>query len=288
MLPLLFSLYASANPGELTFALQRYNALAGRKLLVVASGSQALDLANKCKKIDPMLDYYVQGINKYSDLKREIKKAQTTYGAKCALHLSIEKKQWKLRPYGVCYDPNRKLFFKEEGNTWSVIDNKDRTVRAIDFAVLTKDEDLLRVLKNEESQSYNLGQSLFIGSAVVAGTSIIPLLFGKNEELAQLEDRRWTAVFLLGSGYMLYEASKQPPLLKKRKTLSNYRPKSMVIERIDATWPPPEPVFYPESPVEEIYPQSIPEEFLNPPSNPSDTQPPNQENSPQKDPEDLP
>ena len=167
MLSLLFSMIASANPGELTFALQRYNALAGRKLLVVASGSQALDLANKCKKIDPMLDYFVQGINKHSDLKREIKKAQTTYGAKCALHLSIERKQWKLRPYGVCYDPNRKLSLKEEGEDWFVVDNKDRIVRAIDFAVLTKDQDLLRVLKAEESQSYNLGQRLLVGSAVV-------------------------------------------------------------------------------------------------------------------------
>ena len=244
----LFSLVSSswANPSELTFALQRYNALAGRKLLVVASGPQAFELAQKCSKIDPFLKFFVHPAPEYADIKREIKKARTTYGAKCALHLSIKNRQWSLSPHGACHDPTRTLSLKEDGTQWTLIDNKNREVRAIDYAVLTKDEDLLRVLMNEEKKTYDRGKKISFGSALLAGSAVIPLVFGKSEELAQLEDRRWSAVFLLASSGMLYEAAKIPPKLKQGKNISNYRPKSMVLERINATWPPPEPETPPE------------------------------------------
>lgn len=229
-----------ANPGELTFALQRYNALAGRKLLVVASGPQAVDLANKCKKIDPFLNYYIHPVSSYVNINREIKKAQTTYGAKCALHLSIQNRQWRLNPHGICHDPTRTLSIKESGQKWTLIDNKKREVRAIDYAVLTKDEDLLKVLKTEERKSYEESQRLVLGASVIAGSAIIPLLFGPSEETAQLEDRRWSAIFLAASGGLLYQASKIPPLKKKGKNISNYRPKIMVLDRLNEVWPPPE------------------------------------------------
>ena len=262
---------ALGNPGELTFALQRYGALAGRKLLVVASGPQALDLANKCKKIDPLLNYYIHPVGLYSDIRREIKKAQTTFAAKCALHLSIENRVWKLRPYGKCFDPNRSLSLKEENGDWWVVDNKNRTVRAIDYAVLTKDQDLLQVLKTEERKSYDLGQRLLIGGAVVASSALIPMFIGKNEELAQLEDRRWTAAFLVGSGYILYEASKKPPLMKRDKTLSDYRPKSMIVDKLNETWPPPpeeKPTEQEELPPKEDATETTPD------STPTDETPP--------------
>ena len=247
----LFSFVSSswANPSELTFALQRYNALAGRKLLIVASGPQAFELAQKCSKIDPFLTFFVHPAPEYADIKREIKKARTTYGAKCALHLSIKNRQWSLSPHGACHDPTRTLSLKENGDSWTLIDNKNREVRAIDYAVLTKDEDLLRVLKTEERITYDLGKRISFGSALIAGAAVIPLIFGKSEEIAQLEDRRWSAVFLLASSGMLYEAAKIPPKLKQGKNISNYRPKSMVLERLNATWPPPEPAE--ESDVEE-------------------------------------
>ena len=245
----LLSLISSswANPSELTFALQRYNALAGRKVLVVASGPQAFELAQKCSKIDPFLKFFIHPAPEYADIKREIKKARTTYGAKCALHLSIKNRQWSLSPHGTCHDPTRTLSLKEEGDSWTLVDNKNREVRAIDYAVLTKDEDLLRVLKTEEKKTYNLGKNIAFGSALLAGTAVIPLVFGKSEEIAQLEDRRWSAVFLLASSGMLYEAAKIPPKLKQGKNISNYRPKSMVLERINATWPPPEPIEEPDA-----------------------------------------
>ena len=245
----LFSFLSSswANPSELTFALQRYNALAGRKILVVASGPQAFELAQKCSKIDPFLNFFVHPAPEYADIKREIKKARTTYGAKCALHLSIKNRQWSLSPHGACHDPTRTLSIKEDGETWTLIDNKNREVRAIDYAVLTKDEDLLRVLKTEEKKTYDLGKRITFGSALIAGSAVIPLIFGKSEEIAQLEDRRWSAVFLLASSGMMYEAAKIPPKLKQGKNISNYRPKSMVVERINTTWPPPEPVETPEA-----------------------------------------
>ena len=229
-----------ANPGELTFALQRYNALAGRKLLIVASGPQAVDLANKCKKIDPFLNYYIHPVSSYVNINREIKKAQTTYGAKCALHLSIRNRQWRLNPHGICHDPTRTLSIKEQGKKWTLIDNKKREVRAIDYAVLTKDEDLLKVLKTEERKSYEESQRLVLGASLIAGSAIIPLLFGPSEETAQLEDRRWSAIFLAASGGLLYQASKIPPMKKKGKNISNYRPKIMVSERLLEVWPPPE------------------------------------------------
>ena len=240
----LLSLVSSswANPSELTFALQRYNALAGRKLLLVASGPQAFELAQKCSKIDPFLKFFIHPAPEYADIKREIKKARTTYGAKCALHLSIKNRQWSLSPHGACHDPTRTLSLKEDGDAWTLVDNKNREVRAIDYAVLTKDEDLLRVLKTEEKRTYDLGKKIAFGSALLAGSAVVPLIFGKSEEIAQLEDRRWSAVFLLASSGMLYEAAKIPPKLKQGKNISNYRPKSMVAERINATWPPPEPV----------------------------------------------
>jgi len=235
----LFTSVSRANPGELTFALQRYNALAGRKLLVVASGPQAVDLATKCKKIDPFLDYFVHPVSTYVNLSREIKKAQTTYGAKCALHLSIQNRQWRLNPHGTCHDPTRSLSIKEDKDRWTLIDNKKREVRAIDYAVLTKDEDLLKVLKTEERKSYEQSQQLVLGASIVAGAAIIPLLFGPAEETAQLEDRRWSAVFLIASGGLLYQASQIPPMKKKGKNISNYRPKSMVVERLETIWPTP-------------------------------------------------
>jgi hypothetical protein len=244
-----------ANPSELTFALQRYHALAGRKLLIVASGPQAYELAKKCKKIDPFLTFFIQPIPEYADTKREIKKSRTTYGAKCALHLSIKKRQWSLTPHGTCHDPTRTLSIKENGESWTLIDNKKREVRAIDYAVLTKDEDLLRVLKTEEKKTYNLGQRILLGSSIVAGAAIVPLIFGKSDELAQLEDRRWSAAFLLASGGILYEASKMPPRMKQGKNISNYRPKSMVLERLNETWPPPE---------EEMKDQENPEDERSP------------------------
>jgi hypothetical protein len=229
-----------ANPSELTFALQRYHALAGRKLLVVASGSQAYELAKKCNKIDPFLNFFIQPIPEYADTKREIKKSRTTYGAKCALHLSIKKRQWSLTPHGTCHDPTRTLSIKENGERWTLIDNKKREVRAIDYAVLTKDDDLLRVLKTEERKTYNLGQRILFSSSIVAGAAIIPLIFGKSDEIAQLEDRRWSAAFLLASGAILFEAAKIPPRMKQGKNISNYRPKSMVVEQLRLTWPQPE------------------------------------------------
>ena len=276
MFSFLFVMTALGNPGELTFALQRYGALAGRKLLVVASGPQALDLANKCKKIDPLLNYYIHPVGQYSDIRREIKKAQTTFAAKCALHLSIENRTWKLRPYGKCFDPDRSLSLKEDDNSWRVIDNRDRPVRAIDYAVLTKDQDLLKVLKNEERKSYDLSQRLFIGGAVVASSALIPMIFGKNEEIAQLEDRRWTALFLLGSGYMLYEASKKPPLMKRDKTLSNYRPKSMIVDKLNETWPPP-PKEDPEETTEENIEDSPKESSEDSPAEGTETQSPQED-----------
>ena len=231
---------SQANPSELTFALQRYHALAGRKLLIVASGSQAYELAKKCKKIDPFLNFFIQPIPEYADTKREIKKSRTTYGAKCALHLSIKKRQWSLSPHGTCHDPTRTLSIKENGDSWTLIDNKKREVRAIDYAVLTKDDDLRRVLKTEERKTYNLGQRILLGSSIVAGAAVIPLIFGKSDEIAQLEDRRWSATFLLASGAILFEASKMPPRMKQGKNISNYRPKSMVEEQLKLAWPPPE------------------------------------------------
>ena len=178
----LFSFVSSswANPSELTFALQRYNALAGRKLLVVASGPQAFELAQKCSKIDPFLSFFVHPAPEYADIKREIKKARTTYGAKCALHLSIKNRQWSLSPHGACHDPTRTLSLKEDGNAWTLVDNKNREVRAIDYAVLTKDEDLLRVLKTEEKRTYDLGKRISFGSALIAGAAVLPLIFGKS------------------------------------------------------------------------------------------------------------
>ena len=146
-----------------------------------------------------------------------------------------------MSPHGNCHDPTRTLSVKEDGDSWTLIDNKKKEVRAIDYAVLTKDEDLLRVLKTEERKTYSLGRRIALGSSILAGAAVIPLVFGKSEEIAQLEDRRWSAVFLLASGGMLYEASKMPPKLKQGKNISNYRPKSMVIERLQATWPPEEP-----------------------------------------------
>ena len=235
---LLSALYsAKANPGELTFAIQRYHALAGRTMLVVASGPQAYELAKKCKKIDPFLDFYVHPIAEYADIEREIKKARTTYGAQCALYLSIQNRKWSLTPHGTCHDPSRTLSIQEKGEKWTLIDNKKREVRAIDYAVLTQDDDLLQVLKTEEKKTYDLGQHILLGSSIVAGGAIIPLLFGKSEEVAQLEDRRWSAVFLLASSAILYEASKIPPRMKQGKNISNYRPKSMVVERLESIWP---------------------------------------------------
>ena len=208
--------------------------------MVVASGPQAVDLANKCKKIDPFLDYYIHPISSYVNINREIKKAQTTFGAKCALHLSIRDRKWRLNPHGICHDPTRTLSIKEDGKKWTLIDNKKREVRAIDYAVLTKDEDLLSVLKTEERKSYEQSQQLLLGASLIAGSAIIPLIFGPAEETAQLEDRRWSAVFLAASGGLLYQASKIPPMKKKGKNISNYRPKIMVIERLNEVWPPPE------------------------------------------------
>ena len=148
----LFSFLSWSNPSELTFALQRYSAIAGRRLLVVTSGTKALELANKCKKIDPALSFYIQPIPVFGDIKREIKKARTSYGAKCALHLKIEQRSWRLQPYGICYDPHRKLFVVEEDDDWDIRDNKERRARAIDYAVLTQDNILMEILKNEEKQ----------------------------------------------------------------------------------------------------------------------------------------
>ena len=235
---LLSTLYsAHANPGELTFAIQRYHALAGKTIVVVASGPQAYELAKRCKKIDPFLDFHIHPITEYADADREIKKARTTYGAPCSLHLSIKNRKWSLTPHGTCHDSSRTLSIQEKGNKWTLIDNKKREVSAIDYAVLTQDDDLLHVLKIEEKKRYDMGKNILIGSAIAAGTALIPLIFGKSEEVAQLEDRRWSSVFLLASSAMLYKASKIPSLMKKGKNISNYRPKAMVAERLERIWP---------------------------------------------------
>ena len=228
-----------SNPSELTFAIQRYSAIAGRKILVVTSGTKALELANKCKKIDPALDFFIQPIPVFGDTKREIKKARTSYGAKCALHLKIEKQSWRLQPYGICYDPNRKLSVVEEGDTWNIIDNKKRPARAIDYAVLTQDNILMEILKNEEKQSFQMSRRLQIGAGAIAASAAVPLLMMSDSDIAKNEDRIWTALFLLGSAGIVYQSSKVPAQIKSTKNISNYFPKSMVKAKIEETWPTP-------------------------------------------------
>ncbi|MEC7986246.1 MAG: hypothetical protein VX278_13860 [Myxococcota bacterium] len=235
----LISTLSWSNPSELTFALQRYRAIAGRKLLIATSGTKALELTSQCKKIDPDLDFYVHPIPTFGDVRREIKKARTAYGAKCALHLKIEKQSWKLQPFGICYDPNRKISIVEEGDTWNIIDNKNRPARAIDYAVLTQDNILMEILKSEEKQSFQLSQRLQVGAGALAATAVVPLLMMSDSDIAKNEDRIWTSLFLLGSAGIVYQSSKIPTKIKSTKSISDYFPKSLVAEKIEKTWPTP-------------------------------------------------
>ncbi|MGC6508700.1 MAG: hypothetical protein ACON4U_09805 [Myxococcota bacterium] len=221
---LLMSLGAlAADHWDLLRAMQEKQAVLSQPILLGTTNAETKSAVEIIQRIDPNLRIRSQALPVIGDFDAEINRALAQNQLSCAIVLRLENNNWSFTEHGDCTSPDPTLSLNESESGWEVV-RTDRRVSAMEWAVLTKDTDLHDLLLEEQKSQLTKQRGLLIGSGIVAVSSIAPLQGIQPGGGSATEDRLWTSAFLLSTAWMLYKASKYPPLktADNQQDLSNY------------------------------------------------------------------
>ena len=221
---LLMSLSAyAADHWDLLRTMQERQAVLSQPILLGTTTAETKNAAETIQRIDPNLRIISQPLPVIGDFDAEINRALAQNKLTCAIILRLENDDWNLTEFGDCTSPDPTLSLNETEDTWEVL-RTERQISAMEWAILTQDSDLHELLLQEQKSQLTIQRGLLIGSGLLAVSSIAPLQGIQPGGGSATEDRLWTSAFLLSSAWMLYKASKYPPLktADTQKDLSNY------------------------------------------------------------------
>ena len=260
---LLMSLGAlAADHWDLLRAMQEKQAVLSQPILLGTTNAETKSAVEIIQRIDPNLRIRSQALPVIGDFDAEINRALAQNQLSCAIVLRLENNNWSFTEHGDCTSPDPTLSLNESESGWEVV-RTDRRVSAMEWAVLTKDTDLHDLLLEEQKSQLTKQRGLLIGSGIVAVSSIAPLQGIQPGGGSATEDRLWTSAFLLSTAWMLYKASKYPPLkiADNQQDLSNYISKPYAQTTING-------LFTEQGPEKNTEPQSQSEIEVDEPSSP--------------------
>ena len=236
---LLFSaLSFASDPWTLLIHFQRKQAQTQEPILVGTTDSETKNAIAFIQRIDPNLRIMAKAMPVIGDVDAEMNRAIVQSDAKCGIYLKIENQEWTFKEHGDCAPTNIPLSIEETEDSWHVLRDEVQ-LSTLEWAILTKDDDLHELLLAEQRGVLTSQRGLYISSAIMATSSLFPLLGIEPGMGSGTEDRLWTSGFLLSSAAMLYTATKYPAkrVSSSQKEVSNYVSLPYAQATVQSFWP---------------------------------------------------